>query len=76
MSEPYIENRGTEETPFGFIYFDDTRVGFSNLTDNPPVWASRGWGTPSSKQFSEALKMITERYPNTYGKFAKKESAK
>ncbi len=40
-----IDNRGTEEVPFGYVYVDDTRVGF---TSSDGVWPTNGWdSTPA-----------------------------
>jgi hypothetical protein len=57
-----VENRGTAEVPYGYVYMDDTRVGFSIETRKFPkptmtIWASRPsgrWPTPSGRQFYAA----------------------
>lgn len=50
MSNPRIELRGTEEVPFGFVYIDDTRVGFDT---EHGLWASN-WGEPTPRQYRQA----------------------
>lgn len=36
------ENRGTDDTPFGYVYFSDgSRVGFSNAEGHDDVWEPR-----------------------------------
>lgn len=35
-----VDNRGTEDCPFGYVYLNQTRVGFSRGNG---VWATNGW---------------------------------
>lgn len=42
-----IDNRGTEEVPFGYVYVDDTRVGFSQ---SDGVWPTNGWHSSPAQQ--------------------------
>lgn len=35
-----IDNRGTDEMPFGYVYVDDTRVGFAG---DSGTWPTHGW---------------------------------
>lgn len=38
-SELTVDNRGSEDVPFGYVYVEDTRVGFGNTE----VWPANGW---------------------------------
>jgi hypothetical protein len=35
-----VDNRGTEEVPFGYVYVDDTRVGFAG---DSGTWPTHNW---------------------------------
>lgn len=41
-----VDNRGSDAVPFGFVYVDDTRVGFSDAA----VWPSNGWHSDEDQQ--------------------------
>lgn len=42
-----IDNRGTVMVPFGFVYVDDTRVGFSQ---SDGVWSTYNWVSTSEQR--------------------------
>lgn len=49
-----VDNRGNGAVPFGYVYFDRTRVGFD---PDSGVWGTRPegyWPSPTDKEFAEA----------------------
>ena len=59
----YIDNRGTEETPFGYVYFrdPDVRVWFAK---NHPIGknaTSNYWRTPTPTEIHLALQALREK---------------
>lgn len=60
MAEKWIiDNRGTKEVPFGFVYLDNTRVGFA--ADG--TFASAGWEWPTDQQFATAEDLLDNAHP-------------
>lgn len=57
-----VENRGTKEVPFGYVYVGETRVGFHQQTRDVPeptwqVWPTRPeayWPVPTEREFQKA----------------------
>jgi hypothetical protein len=61
-----IDNRGSAETPFGYVYVDDTRVGFADSA----VWFTNGWHADEN-QLERVADHLTEHfgygwYPEEY----------
>lgn len=54
-----IDNRGTEEVPFGYVYLDGTRVGFSQ---GDGVWLTRGWDADQT-HLDEAEEFLNKEMP-------------
>lgn len=60
MSEPeikFIHNRGTVEVPYGFVYVDDTRVGFNQ----DAAWPTYEWNS-SEEQVIAAAQALTAEF--------------
>lgn len=53
-----IDNRGTDKVPFGYVYVNGTRVGFSHDdTGKLTIWGSRPegyWPYPVASEFEAA----------------------
>lgn len=65
-TEISVDNRGSDETPFGYVYVGDTRVGFADST----VWLTNGWHADEA-QLERAADHLTEKfgygwYPEEY----------
>lgn len=67
-----IENRGSEDKPFGYVYFGDTRVGYHNVEAvegcerHLDMWATRPegyWPQPTTAQFRAAAQALSEVFP-------------
>jgi hypothetical protein len=56
---PVIDNRGTADHPFGFVYMDDTRVGFSQGNG---VWLTTGWGG-TEEHLNIAKEALDQEFP-------------
>lgn len=54
-----VDNRGTEEVPFGYVYVDDTRVGFSG---DEGTWPTYHWPSTAS-QARAAAHYLDEHMP-------------
>jgi hypothetical protein len=60
-----IDNRGTPEVPFGFVYVDDTRVGFVSIPGEPgETLAAKGWPKPTQAQLEAVEAHLDEKLPN------------
>lgn len=55
-----VDNRGTEEVPFGFVYFKDTRIGFASLHG---VFKSNGWGS-TNRHLVATIEHLKTLFPN------------
>lgn len=65
-----IENRGTEEVPFGYVYVrEGVRVGYSMASEDGTftVWgdASAYWTEPTDEEATEALVALSETFAVT-----------
>lgn len=61
-----VDNRGSDQVPFGFVYVDETRVGFADAT----VFQANGWHSDES-HLEAAADHLTEVfgygwYPEEY----------
>jgi len=60
------DNRGTEEYPFGYVYFDDgTRLSYaphtSGLSNPLGLFPSKGWGPVRNDHYEVATAYLTEK---------------
>jgi hypothetical protein len=59
------DNRGDEEAPYGYVYFDDgTRLAYAPHTSgmgNPLGLFPGGWGAVRSEHYSLANDYLTEK---------------
>ena len=53
-----VENRGTEEVPFGYVYVGDTRLGFAGCKNKHCHIFQSNWGTPSTVEGVAAVKAL------------------
>jgi hypothetical protein len=56
-----IDNRGTAEVPFGYVYVAETRVGFHTTDEGVQVWATRPsgyWPPPTHAEFRAAVRAL------------------
>lgn len=58
-----MDNRGSEDTPFGFVYLEGTRVGFAQSE----VFMANGWHS-SNEQLQKVADHLTEHFG--YGWYA------
>ena len=60
------ENRGTDDVPFGYVYFgDDFRVGYNYNKDDYEkilIWWARTNDLPSDEQFAAASAFLEETF--------------
>ena len=56
-TEIRVDNRGSDQVPFGYVYVDDTRVGFADST----VWFTNGWHA-TDEQLYKAADYLTEHF--------------
>jgi hypothetical protein len=59
----YAENRGTDEIPFGFVYFtNETRAIFAAGIENNRV-KEANWGPVSIATLRKAVEFLKKEYP-------------
>lgn len=61
-----LDNRGTDECPFGYVYFTDgVRLSFAPGTSglgNPlGLFPSKGWGQPKRDHYTAATVALTDK---------------
>jgi hypothetical protein len=49
-----IDNRGTAEVPYGYVYLQDTRVGFAK---DGGVWETWGWPVTDAQILAATAKL-------------------
>lgn len=56
-AEFQVDNRGSDNVPFGYVYVDGTRVGFSDSL----VWHTNGWHS-TEDQLQRVADHLTEHF--------------
>ncbi len=61
----YFENRGSEDTPFGYVYFnDETRLGYApGVEENQSTHGlfAANWGGNTPEHFRLAREFLTKQ---------------
>jgi hypothetical protein len=59
-----IENRGTDDTPFGFVYAGrSARALFNNLDGELSLYHSRGWQQLTKAEIAKADALLRSTFP-------------